>query len=209
MAFEAPSVWKEEVNLALIDYTKKILTYERCGKPFTPHVQMRKPLESIKFEAYPCVTWYNIMDLPNVYRTDNLEHPVEYNRETGKIKMAYTPTPYDMYYQIDFWGRNWGDIDEMSMVWLQSLPPYSRGIYFNLPVIDSLGNKTSVLCVQKDVLRRRDTLTDGDRIFHSTMEYSIQGYLGSRYGEESEHDVIKKICVGQCCKKHSGSSDCE
>ena len=196
MAYETPSVWKEEINNALIAYTKKVVRWERNGSLFVPHVQMRKPLESIKLEAYPCITWYNLMDLNNAWRTDNVVH-TSVDKERGKAVEYYEPIPFDLYYQIDFWGMLWGDIDKMSQLWLQALPPYSRGTFFNLPVVDSLGNKTSVLCKQKDILRRRDTLTDGERIFHSTITYDVQAHLGRRYGEDEEVDIITNVAVGR------------
>ena len=187
-----PSVWKEEINKALIEYTKKVIQFERNGAPYDLPVQIRKPEESLKIERYPCVTWYNLMDLNNAYRTDNVLHH-DYNSDTGEVTDYYLPTPYDMYYQLDFWAKTWGDIDVMSQKWLQALPPYSRGIFFNLPVVDSCGTETSVLCIQKDILRRRDTYTEGQKMCHSTMTYNIQGYLGREY--ESTIDSVLGVNI--------------
>lgn len=181
---EVASVWKDEINRALMVYTQKAVVLERNGSLYKVPVQMRKPDETIKLETYPCITWYNLMDLSNTDRTDNVEYTYV-NKETKEAINYYLPMPFDMYYQIDFWGKTWTDVDNMSKKWLQSLPPYSRGKFFNLPVRNSIGNLTSVLCIQKDILRRRDTLTQGDKDIHSTITYSIQGYLGRIYNEHS------------------------
>lgn len=189
---EVASVWKEEINKALMLYTKSVVKIEREGKPYEVPVQMRKPDESLKIEKYPCITWYNTLDRVNVYRTDNVERTY-YNPETGEVVNYFPPEPVDLFYRIDFWAKLWGDIDAMTMKWLQALPPYSRGAYFNLPVIDSLGNKTSVLCIQRESLRRSDTLTEGQKLLRSTMTYRIQGYLGREYKEHD--DVILSVDV--------------
>lgn len=181
---EVASVWKDEINRALMVYTQKAVVLDRNGSPYKVPVQMRKPDETLKLEAYPCITWYNLMDLSNTDRTDNVEYTYV-NKETKEAINYYLPIPFDMYYQIDFWGKTWTDVDNMSKKWLQSLPPYSRGKFFNLPVRNSIGNLTSVLCIQKDILRRRDTLTQGDKDIHTTITYSIQGYLGRTYNEHS------------------------
>lgn len=191
---KTPTVWKEEVNKALIEYTRKAVQFTRNGALYVPPVQMRKPDESLKLERYPCITWYNLMDLPNVYRTDNVPHNV-YNSDTKSVATVYSPIPYDMYYQLDFWAKNWGDIDIMTQKWSESLPPFSRGLFFNLPVVDSNGDETSVLCLQKDILRRRDTLTDGQKLLHSTVTYGIQGYIGREYSESK--DVVLDINVSR------------
>ena len=187
---EIASVWKEEVNNALMKYTKEAVHFKRNGEWYKLPVQMRKPDESLKTESYPCITWYNLMDIQNVYRTDNVKHKY-INPETGTVTEYYLPIPFDMYYQLDFWGKLFGDVDAMTQAWIASLPPFSRGEFFNLPVVDSMGNKTSVLCKQKDILRRRDTLTSGDQLYHSTITYAIQGHIGRDYQEIN--DIILSV----------------
>lgn len=189
MAYKTPSVWHEEVNAGLIEYAKK---YVKChgngGTIITPPVMMRKPDEELKKQNFPCITFYNTMDLRNVYRTDNIPH---YHKDDNRVVEYYLPLPIDMYYQVDFWAEHWGQIDEMSKAWQQSLPPFSSGKFFNLPVVDSNGNKVTVLCLEKDILRRRDTLTEGMKTLHSTIVYSIQGYLGRDYPDYD--NIIEKI----------------
>lgn len=182
---EVASVWKDEINRALMVYTQKAVVLDRNGSPYKVPVQMRKPDETLKLEMHILVLLGIILwTCQTPTRTDNVEYTYV-NKETKEAINYYLPIPFDMYYQIDFWGKTWTDVDNMSKKWLQSLPPYSRGKFFNLPVRNSIGNLTSVLCIQKDILRRRDTLTQGDKGIHSTITYSIQGYLGRTYNEHS------------------------
>lgn len=179
--FSTPTVWHAEVNAGLIEYAKKhVRCHGNTGELIVPPAMMRKPDEELKKQNFPCVTFYNTMDLHNVYRTDNIKHKY-FDKESGKSTDYYLPFPIDMYYQVDFWAYHWGQIDELSASWLRSLPEYSRGKFFNLPVIDSNGCSGTVLCIEKDILRRRDTLTEGEKTLHSTIVYSVQGYLGRDY----------------------------
>lgn len=189
MIYRTPSVWHEEVNAGLIAYAKQhIKCHGSGGEIITPPATMRKPDEELKKQSFPCVTFYNTMDLRNVYRTDNIPH---YHKAGKGAVEYYLPFPIDMYYQVDFWAYEFGQIDEMSMSWQQSLPVFSRGKFFNLPVVDTNGKETTVLCIEKDVLRRRDTLTEGIKTLHSTIVYSIQGYLGRDY--PNYDDIIENI----------------
>ena len=113
---EVASVWKDEINRALMVYTQKAVVLDRNGSPYKVPVQMRKPDETLKLEAYPCITWYNLMDLSNTDRTDNVEYTYV-NKETKEAINYYLPIPFDMYYQIDFWGKTWTDVDN-SRSWL-------------------------------------------------------------------------------------------
>ena len=181
---EIPSVWKEEINKALIAYTKSAIQIVRNGSPYDLPIYIRQPDENLKIEKYPCVTWYNTMDLHDTYRTD-ITRQTYYNPETNKATQYYKATSYSIYYQLDFWAKLWGDIDLMTRAWIRSLPAFGNGKFFNLPVTDSLGNETTVFCAEKDILRRRDTYTDGQKQCHSTIVYAISGYLGREY-EETE-----------------------
>lgn len=192
------TVWKEEVNKGLIKYTQDVFkSFTVGGEPYeisseAHTIQVRKPDEDLKIEKHPCITWYNTMDLPSPWRTDNnVKHP--YTTSNGVEQTYVLPIPFDMYYQLDFWAKKWGHIDLMTQMWLASLPDYSMGTFFNLPVVDSNGEEMTVLCLQKDILRRRDTLTEGEKILHSTIVYAVQGHIGRDYPEYD--DYIEKIIV--------------
>lgn len=185
------SVWYEEIDTALIEYIKGIVTLKNSeGIEVSVPVRVRKADEDFKKEDYPMVTIYNLFtskrDEVRYYPFDVL---TSYDANTAKGILQKTAVPYSLQYQIDFWSVLQSDMNKMLAKW-----EFYVSRDFNLPVIDSGGTPRSTHCLQKgDSLKKIDKLSNGNRVFHSALTYRIWAELDEEVSKDC--DIVTSVII--------------
>ena len=159
------SIWFEQVDSALMKLLSKVIRVD--GKPVK--VVIRKPDEDFNEEDYPLVSIYNLYD--RFSKTRYSSEPVVAYRNVEKhfLVLEDSALPYDLFYQIDFWSNLQSDMNSMTRQWKS----YSKS-WFNLDVIDSLGNLRSCLVQSRNDFGKSDLVREGKRLFHSFGTYRVQ-----------------------------------
>jgi hypothetical protein len=171
MPFENESVWKEQVDEALVLFIQSIIISPENGNPI--NVTIRKPDEDFKTEDYPRITVYNIFDQPNnmrrsgMYNNDDILISKDLERYKGF--MDAPALTYDLFYQIDFWSVLQSHMNDMTRQWLGKI--HSR--YFNLDVKDMSGKDRNSFVLQQGNLQKADLLNGSERIFRSFITYAV------------------------------------
>ena len=185
------SVWIEQVDKGLIDEIySTIKVRDSSGslvqlKDKSKQVLIRKPEEAFKPEAYPCISIYNtearfspIRDNPNDIR--------HYNE--GILTLEKRAVPYELMYNIDFWAKYQTDMNEMLKSWL-----LNHHRQFNLLVVDEGGVEASVNCLKKVDPKKADLVSDGKRLFHTTISYCM--WVEIKDETRYNTDVVTKVSI--------------
>ena len=167
-----PSIWKEEVDIGLINEifnTVKVPNAQGVLVPLASkekQVLIRKPEEDFKPEKYPCVSIYNTGDK---FSTDRYNpNKIKKRLPNGVMKLEDSAVPFDLTYNIDFWARYQTDMNSMTKEWLKH---HFR--QFNLLVADDGGNEVYVNCLRSGNARKSDLISGGERLFHTIISYRI------------------------------------
>lgn len=176
------TVWYEQIDRGLIDFIQNTVKLSDSGGQLVPvPVTIRKPDEDFKRENYPMVTIYNLW----TSKRDEIRYypfkiPVEINKDTGKAFMERPAVPYSLNYQIDFWSVMQSEMNEMLRQW-----EFEVSRDFNLPVVDTGGTLRYAHALQTgENLSKTDRLSDGSRVFNTSITYRI-------WAELDEEDVSK------------------
>ena len=166
------NVWFEEVNIGLINEIKNTIKTKDLNGVLVPlddkAIVIRKPEEDFKFEVFPCVSIYN--------KSYEFE-PRRYNPNPIKVGeiieenlaiMEESAISFNLDYQIDFWSKYQTDMDTMTRTWLSK---HFR--QFNLQVVDDGGTERTCNCLIKGGVVKSDLVSNGERLFHSIINYQI------------------------------------
>ena len=166
------NVWFEEVNTGLLQELKNTIRVRDINGVLVAlddrALIIRKPEEDFKFEAFPCVSIYNLN-----YRHDPLRYnpsPIKVGEDldNNQIILEDPAVPFNLNYQIDFWAKYQTDIDYMTKSWFMK---HFR--QFNLKVIDDGGVERSCNCLTQGSVAKYDLILDGERLFHSLIKLQI------------------------------------
>ena len=175
------TIWKAEAEAGLVAFIKQYMTLE--GKPVNAFVRL--PDEDLKEEIFPCMSVFNIFDVPNEYRRQRsrfIPHLMHRNYDKGEAIMTKQPLPVDALYQIDFWSFSNRQINEMTNKWMDMCEGY-----FNLDCEDVSSNLRNIFCRQVSNMRsqsmghgslRNSSYGQYDqarrvRVFNSSIDYRV------------------------------------
>lgn len=108
------------------------------------------------------------------------------------VSMQKSGTAVEYTYSIDFWSETQSEFNIMTEQWLLS-SSFSK--WFNLPVKDSKGLDTTLLCLERTGVVSQTEVeenkeADNYRLFHSSQVYSIYTYYeGEVYDAPMVTDV--------------------
>ena len=155
------TVWNKQIDTGLIEYFKSI---------FNIPVRVRKADEDFKKEDYPMIVIQNIsVSKRDAQRYYPFEVEVARDAQTGDVTLEKPASPHTLTYQFDICTLKQVDLIDILAKWSLSVSDH-----FNLPVKDSGGTDRYANCFQSgDSIRREDRLNGGERLFKSTMTYSI------------------------------------
>ena len=168
------SVWCEQVDTALVDYIKGILS--RAFSGFTVPVSILKPDADFKIEEYPCVTVYHLYSVRDNDRYFPGSVVVNRDYENNTLVLEKGAVPYNLMYQFDFWTRTQTDMNEMLRVWLGYHPDRD----FNLSVVDMSDNPRDCYVLQIGDVVKSDSIEGVDRTFHTSITYRIHVELDEK-----------------------------
>ena len=164
------TVWKAEAEAGLVAFVRQYMKLE--GRPVNAYVRL--PDEGLKEEMFPCVTVFNLFDVPNEHRrwqSRFVPYLVGRDYDAGIAELTKQPMPVDAHYQIDFWSMSNRQINEMTKNWLDMC-----GGFFNLDCMDVSNNLRSIFCRQASNLRPGMQGHDQARkvrVFNQNIDYRI------------------------------------
>lgn len=161
------SVWFEQVDKSLIAFVQSVVPSPKDGLILP--VTIRKPDEDFKVETYPSATLYNLYSRPDEFRHFMDVVTVGRDFETKRILQEEAATPYNLFYQLDFWATLQQHMNAMTMNWLGKLSKR----WFNLDVLDISGKPRNLFCLQQGQLQKSDILDGSSRVYHSILTYRI------------------------------------
>ena len=155
------TVWNKQIDRGLIDYLHGI---------FNIPVRVRKADEDFKVEDYPMIVIQNTMvSKRDAQRYYPFEVEASRDAQAGTILLEKSASPHTLTYQFDICSLKQAELIDLIAQWQLSVSDH-----FNLPVTDSGGTTRYANCFQSGQgLRREDKLHSGERLFKSTMTYSI------------------------------------
>lgn len=177
------TVWYRQINEGLKTFIQSIVTLkDENGIAVPVPVRIKKADEDFKKEDYPMITIYNLYTSK---RDEKRYYPFKVLRgidvATAKGRLERPAVPYSLQYQIDFYSILQSDMDEMLAKW-----EFEVSRDFNLPVRDSGGTLRYAHALQTgSMLQKQDKLSDNNRVFNSSLTYSIWAELD----EESEKSI--------------------
>ena len=187
-----PSIWKEEVDIGLIDEIFNTVRIPNSKGILVPleskekQVLIRKPEEDFKPEKYPCVSIYNTGDNFSSERYN--PNRIKKRMSSGIITLEDSAVPFDLTYNIDFWAKYQTDMNAMTKEWLKR---HFR--QFNLLVIDDGGNEVYVNCLKVSNPRKSDLISGGERLFHTIISYRI--WVEIKDETQYNTDVATKVNI--------------
>lgn len=188
------TVWYEQIEKGLKDFINNIVTLpNNSGVEVPVPVRVRKADEDFKKEDYPMVTIYPLL----TSKRDEMRYypfKVLVNKDISASKgtLERSAVPYSITYQIDFFSTLKSDMNLMLQKWC-----FEVGRDFNLPVLDSGGNKRTAHVLQKgEGIQKQDKLNDNSRIFNSVFIYRIWAELDEENSSNLETcDIVTDINI--------------
>ena len=164
------TIWKAEAEAGLVAFIRQYMKLD--GRPVKASVRL--PDEGLKDEQFPCITVFNLFDVPNENRRQHSRFQprlVGRDNDRGVALLTRQPIPIDAHYQFDFWSKSNRQINEMTRKWMDKCEGY-----FNLDCRDVSDNLRSIFCRQAG--RLRPGLQGHDqarrvRVFNASIDYRI------------------------------------
>lgn len=163
------------------------------GKPL--NVFVRKYDTDFKKVVKPCASIYVSGFSKDLIRQSPFGSEIVLSKDevnkTVSMKKSGKAVVYT--YSIDFWSETQSEFNTMTEQWILS-SEFSK--WFNLPVTDSKGINTSLLClgksdivIQTEVEENKEA--DNYRLFHSSQVYNIYTYYeGEVYDAPMVTDIV-------------------
>lgn len=182
--FLSRSIWFSNVDRGFKKMLQSIVKLPNLdGERVPVPVVIRKPEEEFKVDQYPVISIYNLYSRLDTSRYSEFDTiTIKRDYESNIIYQSKPSIPFNLQYQIDFWGLYQQDMNEMTLRWLSAV-----GRDFNLPVVDNAGDERDVYVLMRGDLSKNDifvgesTSRTMNRLYHWYLTYRVYAYL---YEEE-------------------------
>lgn len=161
------SVWTGEIDKALYDLLPSIVSVK--GIPIVAYP--RFPDSDFVEEHYPCITFFNYNQMIAEQKSRHERYVWLEDTSDGKMVLQKEPEKWYLFYQIDFWAKKQGDMNEMTKLWNVAV-----GKHYILELTDDAGNSV----VTKMILQHFVNLDSSEvesREFRRSYSYRITGEL--------------------------------
>lgn len=164
------SIWLEEIDKGLIEFIKANVKYD-YGKGLEPiKVIPSTPDNDLIQRELPCISLFSYNERPTTKR-DTTNFVRHYEPSNQSYYDLGKPRKFDVSYQIDIWSEYHSDINDLTLQWSRALQKHT-----NLPVIDTVGDKTTTLMTRKGFIRL-DEQEGEKRIFRRAYTYTINAVV--------------------------------
>lgn len=184
------SVWFEQVEEAFIKRIQsRVKLPDEFGNLTPVSVSIRRPDKEYLIETYPSITIYNLYSSFDPRRN----YPFKVNAgwvdaEKTRVLIETSAKPFNLTYQMDFWSKYQSDMGKMLATWI-----FEHCEPFNLDVKDASGYSRSSLVLPIDNIVKQDYFTNGERIFHSMLTYTVWVELDT--GEQVEVPTVQNVMI--------------
>lgn len=164
------SVWIEQVDRAFMKLLSKNIKIQ--GEPMK--VLPEKPDEDFNEEDYPVITTTFLYDRFATERYNPEDVCVKINEGESTGIFEDSASPYDLYYQVDFWTTLKTDMNSILKQWHKLTMRW-----FNLPVKDESGEDRSCFVLTLDRVMSNNFVKNGKRFFHSFQTLRVSTEIDS------------------------------